>query len=137
MMPGMSGVKTLEIIKEQHLADKTPVIALTADAIVGARDNYIKEGFSDYLSKPVMYDALESVIRKYLDDKKIFNETQIAKLEKDKSQAKKPIILAISDSPDELRDIKALVGDHYKGIYVKDIASAEKYLAKKETIRES
>ncbi len=133
MMPGMSGVKTLEKIKQQHLADNTPVIALTADAIVGARDNYIKEGFSDYLSKPVMYDALEAVIRKNLDDKKILNETnetQISQLEKNKSQAKKTIILAISESPEELRDIKALVGDQYKGVYVKDIASAEKYLAK-------
>ena len=129
-MPGMSGVKTLEKIKQQHLADNTPVIALTADAIVGARDNYIKEGFSDYLSKPVMYDALEAVIRKNLDDKKILNETQISQLEKNKSQAKKTIILAISESPEELRDIKALVGDQYKGVYVKDIASAKKYLAK-------
>ena len=122
--------KTLEKIKQQHLADNTPVIALTADAIVGARDNYIKEGFSDYLSKPVMYDALEAVIRENLDGKKILNETQISQLEKNKSQAKKTIILAISESPEELRDIKALVGDQYKGVYVKDIASAEKYLAK-------
>ena len=134
MMPGMSGVKTLE---KQHLTDNTPVIALTADAIVGARDNYLKEGFSDYLSKPVMYDALEAVIRKYLDDKKILNETQISELEKNMSQTKKPIILAISESPEELREIKALVGDQYKGVYVKDIASAEKYLVKKETVRES
>ena len=66
MMPGMSGTKTLEEMRKEHLADDTPVIALTADAIVGARDNYIKEGFTDYLSKPVMYDALETVLHKYL-----------------------------------------------------------------------
>ncbi|MBQ9437955.1 MAG: response regulator [Lachnospiraceae bacterium] len=50
MMPGMSGSQTLEAIRSGHLADATPVIALTADAIVGAKENYIREGFTDYLS---------------------------------------------------------------------------------------
>ncbi|MBR5377073.1 MAG: response regulator, partial [Lachnospiraceae bacterium] len=48
MMPGMSGAQALAEIRGRHLADDTPVIALTADAIVGARENYIKEGFTDY-----------------------------------------------------------------------------------------
>ena len=51
-------------IRKASLAKDTPIIALTADAIVGARDNYIKEGFTDYLSKPVMYDALEAILLK-------------------------------------------------------------------------
>ena len=63
MMPEMSGVQTLEAIRKEHLADDTPVIALTADAIVGAKEAYVKEGFNDYLSKPVMYDELEEMLR--------------------------------------------------------------------------
>ncbi|MBR4719310.1 MAG: response regulator, partial [Lachnospiraceae bacterium] len=74
MMPVMSGTQTLAVIKEEHLADDTPIIALTADAIVGARDTYLKEGFTDYLSKPVMYKDLEEALLKYIDKKLILTE---------------------------------------------------------------
>ncbi len=131
MMPGMSGVKTLEEMRNNHLADNTPVIALTADAIVGARENYIKEGFSDYLTKPVMYDALESVIRKYLNENLVLNEEQMAKYDENTSQEKNAIILAISESSEQLREIKSLLGNGYKGVFVKNIEDAEKYLTRK------
>jgi CheY-like chemotaxis protein len=67
MMPGMSGTDTLKILKEENLADATPIIALTADAIVGAKEIYLKEGFTDYLSKPIMYEELESTLLRYID----------------------------------------------------------------------
>ena len=67
MMPGMSGTDTLKILKEENLADTTPIIALTADAIVGAKEIYLKEGFTDYLSKPIMYKELESTLLRYID----------------------------------------------------------------------
>ena len=63
-------------MKKDDLAKNTAVIALTADAIVGARENYIKEGFSDYLSKPVMYEALEEMLIKYLDASLIQSEAE-------------------------------------------------------------
>ena len=130
MMPGMSGVQTLEEIGKEHLVPKdTPIIALTADAIVGARENYIKEGFTDYLSKPVMYDDLEAILHKYLKSELILQETD---LEKEEDDADKPVVIAISDSADKLRKIKSLLGDSYKGVFVKDTASAEKYLSKQK-----
>nr|MCR5398153.1 response regulator [Lachnospiraceae bacterium] len=67
MMPGMSGTQTLEIIRSRHMADDIPIIALTADAIAGARENYINEGFTDYLSKPIIYAELEDMLVRYLD----------------------------------------------------------------------
>ena len=66
MMPGMSGIETLKEIREQQLADGVPVIALTADAISGAREMYIEQGFTDYLSKPIIYEDLEKILIKYL-----------------------------------------------------------------------
>ncbi len=66
MMPGMSGTDTLSVILEKNLADGVPIIALTADAIVGARELYIKEGFTDYLSKPVIYEDLENILLTYI-----------------------------------------------------------------------
>ncbi|MBR1832025.1 MAG: response regulator [Ruminiclostridium sp.] len=132
MMPGMSGTRTLEIIREKHLADVTPIIALTADAIVGARDQYIREGFSDYLSKPVMYSELEEVLLKFIDKRLLLTEEQLkeeaAAMEREK--ANKPIILVISDSPERLNSLKEMIGDRYKGVYVRDEKKARKYMEK-------
>ena len=51
----------------------TPVICLTADAIVGAKERYLAEGFSDYLSKPVNSRMLEDMLWKYLPKKKMIS----------------------------------------------------------------
>ena len=55
MMPGMDGIETLKCLKtmEGNLCKGTPVIALTANAIVGVREMYLQEGFDDYMSKPI------------------------------------------------------------------------------------
>ena len=50
---------------------KTPVICLTADAVQGARDRYLEEGFTDYLSKPVESAALEQKLMRYLPQDKV------------------------------------------------------------------
>ena len=137
MMPKMSGTQTLRMIKDEHLADDTPIIALTADAIVGARDSYLKEGFTDYLSKPIMYEPLEALLMKYLDNKLLKSEDGICQSTGNEDKDEKPLVIAISSEPRILRDIKSLLGEKYKGVYVKNIVDAEKYLAKKSTERES
>lgn len=68
MMPGMDGVETLQAIRnmpEQPNID-TPVIALTANAILGAEQEYLAQGFQAYLSKPVRSDELEKITADYL-----------------------------------------------------------------------
>lgn len=127
MMPGMSGVETLKIIKEEHLADYTPIIALTADAIVGARDSYLKEGFTDYLSKPVMYEDLENILLKHLDKRLILTKEQI---EAEEERSDKPVVLVVNSSSEKLNEMKMMLGDKYRGVFVKDEEKAEKYLAK-------
>ena len=134
MMPGMSGTQTLEEIRTRHLCDDTPVIALTADAILGARDSYIKEGFTDYLSKPVMYAELEAVLLKYVNKDLLIGEDEL-KDEEDKKKAKDaagdlPVVLVVNDSTEKLKDLKEAFSGRYKGVFVKDEASAEKYLSK-------
>lgn len=66
MMPNLDGVETLRIMKEKKLCEGTPVIMLTANAVVGARDWYLKEGFDDYLSKPISPEKLDKMILQYL-----------------------------------------------------------------------
>ena len=50
MMPEMDGIETLQLMKKEHLADGTAIIALTADAVTGTREKLLREGFSAYLS---------------------------------------------------------------------------------------
>jgi CheY-like chemotaxis protein len=72
MMPKMDGIETLaEMHKEGILQDDTIVVALTANAIVGARDTYINAGFSDYLTKPIKGEELERCLLKWLPEDKI------------------------------------------------------------------
>ena len=72
-MPGMGGI---EMLKELRSRKKNPnctkpCIALTANAIAGARELYIKEGFEDYLSKPIDAAELEKTLLRYLPKSKI------------------------------------------------------------------
>lgn len=68
MMPEPDGVQTLHLLREDKDNDNkhTAVIVLTANAIAGAAEQYIKEGFADYLSKPIVGDKLEEMLAKYL-----------------------------------------------------------------------
>ena len=69
MMPVMDGIETLKLIKDNNLIDDTTtVIALTANAIAGAREMYLKEGFRDYLSKPIVPVQLEKMLAQYLPE---------------------------------------------------------------------
>lgn len=72
-MPNMDGIETLHRLKEmfgKKIAD-IPVVSLTANAVVGAREEYLAAGFSDYLAKPVMVNELEDMLRKFLPPEKI------------------------------------------------------------------
>ena len=74
MMPVMDGVETLHAIKklEGNPSVDTPVIALTANAVAGAREMYLKEGFQDYLTKPIDAEKFESMLIKYLPDNVVY-----------------------------------------------------------------
>ena len=58
MMPGMSGETTLANLKANPNFN-TPVIALTADAVSGAREKYLNAGFVDYIAKPFNKDQIK------------------------------------------------------------------------------
>ncbi len=67
MMPGMNGLETLKVMRRENiLSDKTAVVMLTASAIAGMRELYLREGFDDYLSKPIDIAELEAILAKYL-----------------------------------------------------------------------
>ncbi len=74
MMPELDGIETLHEMNRMMTNKNrtTPVIALTANAVMGAREKYLEEGFASYLSKPVRGVDLEAAVRKYLPASKIF-----------------------------------------------------------------
>ncbi len=65
MMPGMDGVETLNKLKEINNFN-IPVIALTADAIVGQKEKYLSLGFNDYLTKPIDKSELSRILKEIL-----------------------------------------------------------------------
>lgn len=76
MMPDLDGIETLHRLREikDCPCHSTPVIALTANAISGAREMYLKEGFDSFLSKPIIPDKLEKMLMQFLPEDKITYE---------------------------------------------------------------
>lgn len=74
MMPVMDGVETLHAIRalEGNPSADTPIIALTANAVAGAREFYLREGFQDYLTKPIDADKFENMLIEYLPDNVVY-----------------------------------------------------------------
>lgn len=68
LMPEMDGVETLRRIRElkTNRSKDAVIIILTANAVSGAREMFLEEGFADYLSKPIIAVKLEKMIQKYL-----------------------------------------------------------------------
>ena len=73
MMPNMDGIEALNASKalSNNKCKNVPVIALTANAIVGAKEMYLEAGFNDYLSKPIKIETLYEMLTKYLPPEKI------------------------------------------------------------------
>lgn len=72
MMPGKDGVETTKEIRQLPVdyVKAMPIVALTANAIYGAREELMASGFDDYLAKPIDVRRLEDILVKYLHVKK-------------------------------------------------------------------
>jgi CheY-like chemotaxis protein/HPt (histidine-containing phosphotransfer) domain-containing protein len=85
MMPKMDG---LEAAKEMRIFGyKHPIVALTANAVVGQADIFLKNGFNDFISKPIDIRQLNSTLNKLIRDKQ--SPETIAKAQKEKDAAGK------------------------------------------------
>lgn len=72
-MPEMDGVTTLKIMRERHNNPNrdTPIILLTANALSGAREQFMAAGFDDYMTKPINGGKLETLLMRYLPEEKV------------------------------------------------------------------
>ncbi len=73
MMPDPDGIETLHILRKDRYSRNriTDVIVLTANAIAGMSKMYMEEGFSDYLTKPIVAEELEKMIAAHLPEYKL------------------------------------------------------------------
>lgn len=70
MMPDMDGIATFEEMKRMNHQNKTtPVIAMTANAVKGAKEIYLQHGFADYISKPIFEEKMWKILERFLADK--------------------------------------------------------------------
>ncbi len=72
-MPGKDGIETLHELKKQKNNPNlnTKIVCLTANAISGSREQYLAEGFDDYMTKPIDSGKLEEMLLKYLPEEKL------------------------------------------------------------------
>ena len=96
MMPQMDGIETLHRIKEHpgFKAKRTPVVAMTANAVGSARDMFLAEGFDDFISKPIETTQLERILRKYLEKNIVSRQ---AKLPKELRESFKELMACVED----------------------------------------
>ena len=95
MMPNMSGETAIKKLKENSNF-KIPVIALTADAVAGAKEKYISEGFTDYISKPFNKEQIKQKL-----DIVFNNSDMLLKGEKEENQVNN----SIADQKEEVEII--------------------------------
>lgn len=126
MMPGMSGEMTLNQMIKQDILNGTPVIALTADAVMGAKESYLSKGFTDYLSKPVKYNMLEQILKAYIPCEKQQIPGAAEEL---------PVVLIWGEDSKKLREEKERLEGVYKCVCVVGEKARDKYLETHETDR--
>ena len=88
MMPEPDGIQTLEMIRTDPLSRnrQTPAVVLTANAVAGSRETYMKAGFADYLTKPLDSALLEKTVRNYIPTGKIHDIQAGTKQDKEENE---------------------------------------------------
>lgn len=66
-MPGLSGTKAMQTLREDPRLRATPIVAVTALAMTGDEEQLLQAGFNGYLSKPVSLNSLRDTISRFLE----------------------------------------------------------------------
>ena len=92
MMPRMRGTETLIRLKKIE-GYKIPTIALTANAVSGMKEKYLREGFTDYLAKPIDKNELFKILSNYItfDTKFEMKEEKLEEIPKELFDMEKPL----------------------------------------------
>ncbi len=75
-MPDPDGIEVFKVISSTGENTETPIIMMTANALKGAEEEYIKMGFADYIAKPIKSEKLEATLLKHLPADKVTRSDQ-------------------------------------------------------------
>jgi signal transduction histidine kinase/DNA-binding response OmpR family regulator len=104
-MPGMDGIEAVKIIRE--LGYNQPIVALTANAILGQADMFLKNGFDGYISKPIDIRQLNITLNNLVRDKYPSETVEAARLLKESLNKNSSTVKL------DLGHIRALVVDDF------------------------
>jgi CheY-like chemotaxis protein/HPt (histidine-containing phosphotransfer) domain-containing protein len=93
MMPGMDGIEAVRIIRQKSGSEyrrNVPIIALTANALVGNSEMFMSKGFNGFISKPVDIFQLDEALNKFVRDKRTMSNGQLAMSKENAWQNKLP-----------------------------------------------
>jgi signal transduction histidine kinase/CheY-like chemotaxis protein/HPt (histidine-containing phosphotransfer) domain-containing protein len=94
MMPCMDGIEAVRIIREEigtDYAKNIPIIALTANAIIGNEGLFLSRGFQEFLSKPIDVMAMDAAVRRWVRDKSRENGLELPEAEEEGEEQGPPV----------------------------------------------
>ncbi|MDR0472826.1 MAG: response regulator, partial [Treponema sp.] len=95
MMPEMDGIEATRIIRNDigtEYARNIPIIAFTANAIVGNEEMFLSKGFQAFVSKPIELTVLDSVIRKWVRDEELEKKNADCIIEQPENNITAPVL---------------------------------------------
>ncbi|MCL1993328.1 MAG: ATP-binding protein [Spirochaetes bacterium] len=69
MMPDLDGIEATRILRERGY--DAPIVALTANALIGQAEEFLKNGFDGFISKPIQVTHLDAILTKFIRDKRV------------------------------------------------------------------
>jgi PAS domain S-box-containing protein len=101
MMPEMDGIEATRIIREWEkeqqekgaVQQPIPIIALTANALIGMKEMFFSNGFSDYLSKPIEIPKLDEMMTTWIPGEKLKQKTELNEVKEDKGLFTKGVFI--------------------------------------------
>jgi len=116
MMPNMDGIETTKIMREMGY-DK-PIVALTANAVAGQADMFIRNGFNDFISKPIDRRHLDDVLKRLVRDKQPAGEAKETAAAGHSAAEEKPEFPDIARNWTHRRYVEAFLRDANRSIAV-------------------
>ncbi len=110
MMPEMDGIETTRIIRRLYLKySDTPIIALTANAVNGAKEMFLAEGMNDFISKPIELRVLMSKVKQWLSPE-LIKDSDMEAVENAPTESGYPALDTLTIADLDLKAAKTLLG---------------------------
>ena len=118
MMPGINGIETMRAMREMGYTG--PIVALTANALIGKAEEFLKSGFDGFISKPIQTDHLNTILTKYIRDKQ---PPEVIKAARDSKRVRREDIDSFQSNADLQKELRMDFARSKKNLFL-DISQA-------------